>query len=98
NHLSKLNSWVEIACKDGTKLSHIFSLRTAHSGDGKTKELALFFWKARTHREAMQADFEELRRGGMMVSEEVLFGAGQKKHRKIVFRCDSGTRRAGARA
>jgi hypothetical protein len=46
----------------------------------------------------LDQDFEELRRGGMWVSEEVLFGAAQKKHQNIVFRCDSSTRRADARA
>jgi len=52
----------------------------------------------RLKRGDLDQDFEELRRSGMMVSEEVLFGAAQKKHRNIVFRCDSGTRRADARA
>jgi hypothetical protein len=61
NHLSKLNSWVEIACQDGAKLSQIFSLRTAISGDGKTKGTAFFFWKARTHREAVEAFYDFLR-------------------------------------
>lgn len=54
-HLGKVNSWIEIASKDGVKLSQVFSTRGAVSGDGKTKETALYFQKARTHIEALEA-------------------------------------------
>jgi hypothetical protein len=52
--LIKLGSWTEIACQ-GVKLSQVFAVRGATSGDGKTKETAMFFKKARTHQEAMEA-------------------------------------------
>jgi hypothetical protein len=60
-YLMKLGSWIETACQDGTKLSQIFSVRGAISGDGKSKETALFFKKARTHHEAMEAFYAYLR-------------------------------------
>jgi hypothetical protein len=40
-------------------------------------------------------DFEELRRGGMRVSEEVLFGVARKKRQRIVFRCETQLSAAG---
>lgn len=54
-HLGKVSSWIEIASQNGVKLSQVFSTRGAVSGDGKTKETALHFQKARTHIEAMEA-------------------------------------------
>ena len=58
--LVKIGSWTEIACQDGVKLSQVFSLRSATSGDGKTKETAIFFKKARTHHEAIEAFYKYL--------------------------------------
>jgi hypothetical protein len=60
-NLIKLSSWIEIACQGGAKLSQAFSVRTAISGDGRTKETAIVFKKARTHQEAMEAFYEFLR-------------------------------------
>jgi hypothetical protein len=50
--LIKIDSWMEIACQKGSRLSQVFSLRNATSGDGRSKETAIFFSKARTHAEA----------------------------------------------
>jgi hypothetical protein len=55
HHLSNIENWIEIASVEGAKLSQLFSLRVGHSGDGKTKETAIFFKKARTHYEAIRA-------------------------------------------
>ncbi len=63
-YLMKLGSWIETACQDGTKLSQIFSVRAAISGDGRSKETALFFKKATTHHEAMEAFYQYLRARG----------------------------------
>lgn len=60
SYLGQVGSWVEIASRDGAKLSQIFSTRRAVSGDGHTKETALFFNKARTHTEAIQAFYAYL--------------------------------------
>ena len=60
-YLMKLGSWIETACQDGTKLSQIFSVRAAISGDGRSKETALFFKKARTQHEATEAFYQYLR-------------------------------------
>jgi hypothetical protein len=43
------------------KLSQVFSLRSATSGDGRTKETAIFFKKARTHQEAIEAFYNYLK-------------------------------------
>lgn len=53
--LIKIGSWMEIACQKGIKLSQLFSVRNATSGEGKTKQTAIFFKKARTPQEAMEA-------------------------------------------
>lgn len=58
--LVKVGSWIEIACQDDIRLSQIFSVRGATSGDGKTKETAIFFKKARTHHEAIEAFYKYL--------------------------------------
>jgi hypothetical protein len=59
--LIRIGSWIEIACQQGMKLSQVFSVRNATAGDGKTKETAIFFKKARTHQEAMEAFYDYLR-------------------------------------
>lgn len=58
--LMKIGSWIEIACQDGSKLTQLFSLRRAFTGDGRTKESALYFLKARTHHEALKAFYQYL--------------------------------------
>jgi hypothetical protein len=60
-YLTRIGSWIEIACQDGAKLGQVFSVRGAVSGDGRTKETAVLFKKARTHREAMEAFYEFLK-------------------------------------
>lgn len=59
-HLSKIENWITIASANGTKLSQLFSVRVGHSGDGKSKDTAIFFKKARTHLDAMQAFYKYL--------------------------------------
>lgn len=54
-YLSKIANWIAIASAEGAKLSQLFSVRVAHAGDGKSKTTAIFFEKARTHLEALQA-------------------------------------------
>lgn len=54
-NLMKIGSWIGIACQDGSKLTQLFSLRRAFTGDGRTKESSLYFLKARTHFEAREA-------------------------------------------
>ncbi|MQW11598.1 hypothetical protein GHK51_14915 [Sinorhizobium meliloti] len=60
-YLSTLASWIEVAGKEGAKLSQIFSMREASSGDGKTKETAIVLTKARTRHEAIEALYAYLR-------------------------------------
>jgi hypothetical protein len=60
-YLTRIGSWIEIACHDGAKLGQVFSVRGAVSGDARTKETAVLFKKARTHREAMEAFYEFLK-------------------------------------
>lgn len=60
-YLGKIASWVEIACEDSAKLSQIFSLRSAASGDGQTKETAISFPRARTFFEEREAFYEYLK-------------------------------------
>ncbi|MBV9975884.1 MAG: hypothetical protein JO105_10870 [Hyphomicrobiales bacterium] len=59
-YLIKIASWVEIACQEGAKLSVIFSVRGAISGDGRTKQTAVTFERARTHHEALEAFYNFL--------------------------------------
>jgi hypothetical protein len=59
--LGKIGSWTEIACQDGVKLSQVFSVRSATSGDGRSKETAICFKKARTHQEAIEAFYDYLK-------------------------------------
>jgi hypothetical protein len=44
-YLTRIGSWIEIACQDGAKLGQVFSVRGAVSGDGRTKETAVLFKK-----------------------------------------------------
>jgi hypothetical protein len=60
-YLMKLASWIDIACQDGAKISQFFSVRSAVSGDGRTKETAFRFIKARTHQEATEAFYDFLK-------------------------------------
>lgn len=66
-YLTKIGSWIEIACQDGAKLGQVFSRRGAVSGDGRTKETAVFFNKARTHLEAMEAFYKFLKTEKLMM-------------------------------
>ena len=59
--LSRLDTWVKIASTKGAKPSQIFSVRTSHAGDGKSKESAIYFKKARTHEEAIHAFYTLLK-------------------------------------
>jgi len=54
-HLMTFEKWISNASADRAKLSQIFSVRSAYSGDGKTKDTALFFKNARTHMEQIEA-------------------------------------------
>jgi hypothetical protein len=58
--LMRLASWTDIACQPGAKLAQVFSVRSATSGDGKTKETAIYFKNARTHQEALDAFYKYL--------------------------------------
>ena len=60
HHLGKLSSWIEIASEDGAKLSQVFSTRVAFVGDGRAKSTALYFQKARTQTEAIEAFYAYL--------------------------------------
>jgi hypothetical protein len=63
-YLANVQNWIEAASQKGAKLTQIFSTREAHEGDGKSKETAIFFKKARTHLEAMQAFYKFLSEQG----------------------------------
>lgn len=66
-YLTRIGSWIEIACQDGAKLSQLFSVRGAGSGDGRTKETAILFKKARTHQEALEAFYGFLKAEKLMM-------------------------------
>lgn len=54
-HLSMIENWATLINVKGAKLSQVFSVRAAHTGDGKSKDTAIFFKRARTPVEAIQA-------------------------------------------
>jgi len=70
--LSTIENWIAIASAQNTKLTQLFSVRIAHSGDGKTKDTAIFFSKARTHVEAVQAFDKYLERQGITLHARCL--------------------------
>ena len=59
-YLNELNLLINLAIDSGTKITQLFAPRYSHIGDGKTKETALYFSKARTHAEALQAYYKYL--------------------------------------
>ena len=63
--LVKLGNWIANAGRSDAKLSQLFSLRTGYIGDGKAKETAICFEKARTHYEAKEAFSIYLQREGL---------------------------------
>lgn len=73
-HLSKIENWITIASVKGAKLTQLFSVRVAHSGDGKSKDTAIFFKKARTHNEAIQAFYKYLEQQGIKFHERRIAG------------------------
>lgn len=73
-NLSRIDNWISIASTEGAKLSQLFSVRVAHSGDGKSKETAIHFKKARTHNEAIQAFYKYLEQHGITLHERRLAG------------------------
>jgi hypothetical protein len=72
--LIKISNWIAIAARPGTKSSQIFSLRTGYRGDGSTKETAIFFEKARTHHEAMEAFYKFLTAEGLEMQSRQVAG------------------------
>ncbi|MGR8922049.1 MAG: hypothetical protein ACU85V_20725, partial [Gammaproteobacteria bacterium] len=72
--LSRIDNWISIASAEGAKLSQLFSVRIAHSGDGKSKETAIYFKKARTHNEAIQAFYKFIEQEGITLHERRLAG------------------------
>ena len=66
-HLISLDSRIQIASRQNAKATQIFSEKSSHDGDGKTKETAIFFKKARTHFEAMELVYSYLAKGGISV-------------------------------
>ncbi len=73
-NLSRIDNWISIASSEGAKLSQLFSVRVAHFGDGKSKETAIHFKKARTHNEAIQAFYKYLEQRGITLHERRLAG------------------------
>lgn len=73
-HLSTIGNWIAIASGEGAKLSQLFSVRIGHSGDGKSKETAIVFNKARTHYEAIKAFYEYLKEQGISLHQRRLAG------------------------
>jgi hypothetical protein len=65
--LIRISGWTEVACQNGIKLSQVFSVRSATSGDGRTKETAIFFKKARTHQEAVEAFYSYLKSENIVI-------------------------------
>jgi hypothetical protein len=65
-HLLKIDNWITIASTEGSLLSQLFSVRIAHDGDGKSKDTAIVFKKARTHQEALRAFYKYLEQQGMV--------------------------------
>lgn len=63
--LAKIDNWITIAGRSDAKISQLFSLRSAHTGDGKTKDTAIFFNKARTHQESIEAFYKYLEDEGL---------------------------------
>ena len=72
--LIQIGDWVKIASQSGTKISNIFSVRSSHSGDGRTKDSAIYFSKARTRHEAFQAFYAYLEKEGLELRERRMAG------------------------
>lgn len=70
----QIGDWVTISVQPGTKISNIFSVRSSHAGDGRTKESAIFFSKARTHHEAIQAFYAYLEKEGIELHNRQMAG------------------------
>lgn len=70
--LSRMDSWIKIASKSGTKFSQIFSVRDAFSGDGKAKSTALDFHKARTKVEAMESFYGYIEKNRLVILKKEL--------------------------
>lgn len=73
-HLLKLDNWITIASTKGARLSQLFSVRVAHAGDGISKDTALFFKRARTHQEAIEAFYKYLEQQSIVFRERRLAG------------------------
>ena len=61
HHLSKINLWIDISCQSKSNVSQIFSIRASTFGDGKSKQTAIYFRKARTHQEQLEAFYHFLK-------------------------------------
>ncbi len=73
-NLLKIENWTKLANSKEAKLSQLFSIRASHSGDGKSKETAIHFKKARTHNEAIQAFYKYLEQEGIALHRRRLAG------------------------
>jgi hypothetical protein len=73
-HLISLDSRIQIASQPNAKASQIFSEKSSHDGDGKTKDTAIFFKKARTHFEAMESVYSYLAKNGISVRMRQIVG------------------------
>ena len=65
--LAQISDWVSISSRGGVNVSQIFSLRSAYSGDGRTKDSAIFFSKSRTYHEALMAFYSYMKKEGMVL-------------------------------
>ncbi|SDO86800.1 hypothetical protein SAMN04487957_1145 [Halomonas shengliensis] len=64
----KINNLFELCCARGAKISNVFSIKAPNpDGNGKSKETAYFFRKARTAFEAMSLCYEFLEKEGYEV-------------------------------
>lgn len=72
--LISLQSRMSIASQIGTKVGQIFSDRVNHVGDGKSRETALFFEKARTHDEERTALFAYMKKSGLELQSRMMAG------------------------
>ena len=73
-YLILLQSRMSIASQVGTKVGQIFSDRVNFTGDGKSKDTALFFERARTHQEEIIALSAYMKKSGLELQSRMIGG------------------------
>ena len=67
-NLIELDTRIRIA-SEGGRSTQIFTNKVDHAGDGKSKETALFFQRARSHFEAMKGFYDYVEKNGIMFNQ-----------------------------